>query len=201
MQSLLIATTNPGKIKEMRALLGDLPLQLLTLLDLNIHADVAETGSTYAENAAIKALAYSQLSGLPALADDSGLEVDALEGAPGIHSARYSPLPGASDADRRAFLLLNLGAKPKPWLAHFHCTAAIALPGRDVVLCEGSCAGEIIATERGSNGFGYDPIFYMPELHATMAELTDEEKNRLSHRARAIQAARPHLIELLGLVP
>lgn len=196
---LLIATTNKGKIIELRELLQDLPLQLLTLLDVNIHSDVAETGSTYAENAALKALAYSRASGLPALADDSGLEVDVLDGAPGLHSARYSPLPGAVDADRRAVLLYNLRGKPQPWTAHFHCTVAVATPDGQVRFAEGACYGQIIEEERGSNGFGYDPLFFMPELGQTMAELQREQKNRLSHRARAVMAAVPVLRALFKL--
>lgn len=195
---ILIATTNRGKIAEIRELLQDLPAQLVTLRDVHIHQEVPETGSTYAENAALKALAYSQASGMLAIADDSGLEVDALDGAPGLHSARYAPLPGATDADRRAYLLQNLRGKPQPWAAHFHCTAVAALPGGEHYFAEGQCLGQIIPEERGHDGFGYDPLFYMPELGRTMAELSREEKNRLSHRARALQAIRPVLLKLLG---
>jgi len=196
MKQVLIATTNPGKIVEMRDLLVDLPIQLLTLLDVNIHQDVAETGSTYAENAALKARFYSQASGLLALADDSGLEVDALDGAPGLHSARYLARPGASDADRRAYLLHNLRGHPRPWTAHFHCTAAVASPAGEVLLAEGQCFGEILDEERGSGGFGYDPLFFLPESGCTMAQLSRAEKNRVSHRARAVLAARPLLLRL-----
>ena len=197
MHRLLIATTNPGKLAEFRELLGDLPVELaLPERDLR----VAETGSSYAENAALKARAYAAAGGLPTLADDSGLEVDALGGAPGLHSARYSPLPGANDADRRAHLLANLRGLPRPWTAHFHCTVALALPGGEVQFSEGDVYGEILPEERGSNGFGYDPLFLLPELGRTMAELTRGEKNTLSHRARALHAALPALRALLGLV-
>lgn len=196
MRRLLIATTNPGKLVEFRELLGALPVELV-LPERDLQ--VAETGSNYAENAALKARAYAAASGLPALADDSGLEVDALGGAPGLFSARYSPLPGASDADRRAHLLANLRGLPRPWTAHFHCTAALALPDGDLHLAEGQVFGEILPEERGSNGFGYDPLFLLPELGRTMAELTREEKNTLSHRARALLAALPAIRKLLGL--
>ncbi len=152
-----------------------------------------EDGATYSENAAKKAIAFAQASRLISLADDSGLEVDALDGAPGLHSARYHPKPGANDADRRAYLLENLAGKPRPWTAHFHATIAIAIPEQDVQVVEGNCYGEIIPEERGSGGFGYDPIFFFPELNQTMAELEMDEKNRLSHRAKAVMNAIPIL--------
>jgi len=132
------------------------------------------------------------------LADDSGLEVDALGGAPGLHSARYSPAPGAKDADRRKLLLQNLAQYPRPWVAHFHCTVAIATPGGDLFFTEGSCSGEIIPEERGTNGFGYDPIFQFAGSTLTMAELSTAEKNCLSHRALAIQAAKPILAKIFN---
>jgi len=122
-----------------------------------------------------------------------------LDGAPGIYSARYSPKPGATDADRRMFLLKNLRERPRPWLAHFHAAIAVALPGGEVHIAEGDCPGEIIPEERGSNGFGYDPIFLLSERRLTMAELGDVEKNRLSHRARAVTNAEPILKEVLGI--
>ncbi len=123
----------------------------------------------------------------------SGLEVDALDGAPGLYSKRYSPKPEASDADRRAYMLENLKDKPRPWKAHFHATIAIATSEKDVQVVEGNCYGEIIPEERGTGGFGYDPIFLFPELNKTMAELEMEEKNRLSHRAKAVMNAIPVL--------
>ncbi|TLN24294.1 RdgB/HAM1 family non-canonical purine NTP pyrophosphatase [bacterium] len=196
MKRLLIATTNPGKLLEFRELLGDLPVELV-LPERDLQ--VAETGSSYAENAALKARAYAAASGLLTLADDSGLEVAALGGAPGLYSARYSPLPGANDADRRAHLLANLRGLPQPWTAHFHCTVAVALPGGEIHFADGQVYGEILLEERGSNGFGYDPLFLLPELGRTMAELTREEKNTLSHRARAVHAALPELKMLLGV--
>ncbi|MEJ5225620.1 MAG: RdgB/HAM1 family non-canonical purine NTP pyrophosphatase [Anaerolineales bacterium] len=198
MNRLLIATENQGKMRELRELLADLPLELLTPSQLGLNLKVEETGSTYAENAALKARAYAQAASLPALADDSGLEVDALDGAPGLRSARYHPRPGASDADRRAYLLENLRGKPRPWTARFHATIAIALPDGAVHFAEGYCPGEIIPHERGTGGFGYDPIFLLPDLGLTMAELSMEQKNRLSHRARAVMNARALLAQIFG---
>ena len=196
---LLIATTNAGKIRELHAILENLGIQLVTPADLSLNLDVHEDGSTYAENAAKKAIAFSNASGLTSLADDSGLEVDALDGAPGLFSARYSPKPGATDKDRRDFLLRNLADKPRPWTARFRATVAVAGPGGSVEWAEGVCEGQIIPEERGSGGFGYDPIFFMPELGRTMAELSEEIKNRLSHRARAVQAALPILKRVFEL--
>jgi len=193
---LLIATNNPGKRLEIVDLLQGLECQIVTPAELGLTLVVEETGQTYAENAALKAEAFCRLSGLITLADDSGLEVDALAGAPGIHSARYAPQPNATDADRRAYLLQQLQGKPRPWTAHFHCTIAIQQPNAPIRFVTGDCYGEIIPQERGQNGFGYDPIFYLPELQRCMAELSMAEKNRLSHRARALLAARPILNEI-----
>jgi XTP/dITP diphosphohydrolase len=198
MPTLLIATGNPGKVREINALLEGLNIALVTPKQLGLKQEVEETGNTYAENATIKAVAFARAARLIALADDSGLEVDALAGSPGVRSARYSPKPGATDADRRAYLLERLQTYPPPWKAHFHCTVALASPSGEVLYAEGDCFGEIINQERGSNGFGYDPIFFIPELDKTMAELTMGEKNRLSHRARAIKSAIPILTEMLS---
>ena len=196
---LFITTNNQGKVKEIRAILQNLDLDLVLPVDLHLELDVDEDGQTYAENATKKALAFSRASGLTALADDSGLEVDALDGAPGLHSARYSTLPNATDADRRATLLLNLSRYPRPWAAKFRATIAIASPGRGVKLAEGICPGEIVPTERGKGGFGYDPIFLLSDINKTMAELQMDEKNRLSHRGQAVRKAIPILVELLKI--
>jgi XTP/dITP diphosphohydrolase len=195
---LLIATNNKGKIKELQGLLKDTGIELVTPAQINIDIDVLEDGSTYAENASKKAVAFAQSSGLISLADDSGLEVDALGGAPGLYSARYGSPDGQklSDAERRAFLIKNLADKPRPWTARFHATIAVAVPDGDVHLSEGFCEGEIIPEERGTSGFGYDPIFLLSELGKTMAELSMEEKNRLSHRARAVMNAKQILDRL-----
>ncbi len=195
---LLIATNNKGKIKELQGLLKDTGIELVTPAQINIDIDVLEDGSTYAENASKKAVAFAQSSGLISLADDSGLEVDALGGAPGLYSARYGSPDGQklSDAERRAFLIKNLADKPRPWTARFHATIAVAVPDGDVHLSEGFCEGEIIPEERGTSGFGYDPIFLLSELGKSMAELSMEEKNRLSHRARAVMNAKQILDQL-----
>ncbi len=197
MHQLLIATGNRGKVHELQSLLHGLEVKLLIPNDLGLEMDVLEDGSTYEENAGKKALAYGTASGLITLADDSGLEVDALNGAPGLHSARYSPNPGASDADRRAYLLSRLAGKPQPWKAHFHSTVALFLPETSSIkFVSGDCYGEVIPFERGTNGFGYDAIFYLPELMKTMAEISTEQKNTISHRAIAVKNAFPLLEEI-----
>ena len=195
---LLIASSNKGKLAEIMALLQDIPLDAVLPSDMGIQMDVEEDGTTYAENSLKKALAYCQVSGLVTLADDSGLEVDALGGQPGLHSARFSGKPGATDADRRKFLLEKLKGHPQPWPATFRSTVVIATPDGRTFTLDGECRGEIIPEERGTNGFGYDPIFLVEGMNRTMAELSMEEKNTLSHRARAILASRPVLMNLAG---
>jgi len=197
MKNLLLATNNIGKLREIQAILSGLQIQLLAPSEIGIRLDVVEDGETYSENATRKALAFARASHYISLADDSGLEVDALDGAPGLHSARFSPKPGATDADRRALLLQILQAYPRPWRAHFHCTVALATPDGWVGVAEGNCPGEIIPEERGQNGFGYDPIFLVVEKDLTMAELDLEGKNQISHRARAVRAAIPLILEKL----
>ncbi len=194
---LLIATNNKGKLEEMQALLSGLNLEVLTPEELGVNLRVNEDGTTYGENAEKKAIAFARITDLISLADDSGLEVEALGGAPGIYSARYTGRQGASDAERRAFLLKNLEGKPRPWQARFRAAIAIAVPHGSVQVIEGQCPGEIIPEERGTGGFGYDQIFLIPELGRTMAELDMQEKNRISHRARAVLKARP-ILEMLA---
>ena len=203
---VLVGSNNRGKLREIQAIFEEMPfydkLEFYLPSDLGVFVDVEENGSTYQENAALKARSFFKaasvlLDPLLVLADDSGLEVHALNGEPGLHSARYSPLPNATDADRRALILTNLQDKPQPWNAHFHCTIALAEPDGNINLYEGRCDGEIIAAERGNNGFGYDPIFYLPDQQKTMAEISDEEKNRISHRALAVRALMPRVKEIL----
>ena len=197
-QKLLIATRNKGKLREYRQILADLPMQITDLETEGIHEEVEETGRTFTENAIRKATAYARLSGLWTWADDSGLEVDALDGQPGVHSARYAG-PGASDEERYRLLLQRLAdVPPDRRSARFRCVVAIATPDGRVETAEGRCEGEIISTPRGTHGFGYDPVFYLPERGMTMAELPPEEKNRISHRARAAQAARAILERMLA---
>ncbi|MGC8838060.1 MAG: XTP/dITP diphosphatase [Anaerolineae bacterium] len=193
---LLIATHNPGKVRELRALLGDLPLELTWPGELGLDLQVEESGASFEENARLKALAYARASGLWTLADDSGLEVDALGGAPGVHSARYGG-PGASDVDRYRLLLERMAGVPEGQRqARFRCVVALASPQGQVWTAEGRVEGVVAREPRGENGFGYDPVFYMPDLGCTMAELPQEQKNRLSHRARAVEAIRPLLERL-----
>jgi len=196
---LLAATGNPGKLKEIKAILRQLDIKLISPQDISLNMDIAETGASYSENARIKAEAYLQASGIPVLADDSGLEVQVLDGAPGIHSARFSPKENATDADRRDYLLNNLKRKSHPWKAHFHCTAILMFPGGETIETTGRCNGIIVSEERGEHGFGYDPIFYIPEFAATMAELDPLIKNRISHRARALQALIPDIQKRLTI--
>ena len=198
MNRLLVATNNPGKMQELRALLSDLAVLLVTPEEAGLDLSVTEDGESYVENAQKKAAAFAAASGLISLADDSGLEVGALDGAPGLRSARYLAHAGATDADRRALLLQNLRGKPRPWMARFRAAVAISVPGGETHWAEGDCPGEIIPEERGAGGFGYDPIFLVSGTGQTMAELDMHEKNRVSHRARAITKARPILRQLLG---
>ena len=164
----------------------------MSLDGVGVEEEVEETGATFEENAVLKATAYCRLSSLMTLADDSGLEVDALEGEPGVHSARYAG-EGAGDDERIALLLRNLRDRPKPWTARFRCVVAVASPrlarkyggAESVRTFDGWCEGEIVGEPRGDNGFGYDPVFFIPELGKTMAELTVEEKNGISHRSAA----------------
>jgi XTP/dITP diphosphohydrolase len=197
MSRILIASNNQGKLVEFQALSMDLKVGLSTPAQLGIDLTVQEDGKTYAENAALKGKAFARASGMITLADDSGLEVDALRGLPGLRSARFSLKAGATDADRRLYLLQRLTGKPRPWTARFRCVLALVTSDGEVRFSEGTCQGEVVPGERGEHGFGYDPIFMLPELGKTMAELTMEEKNSLSHRARAFRAILPVLAQLL----
>jgi XTP/dITP diphosphohydrolase len=186
---LLLGTSSRKKLGELVPILGGAPLTLVTPADLGLDLDVEETGHNFRDNAILKANAFARAAGLPALADDSGLEVDALHGAPGVRSARYAG-PGATDADRIALLLRNLDGVPAGQrTARFRCTMALATPEGLVGTVDGACEGEIAFSPRGSNGFGYDPVFLLPHLGRTMAELEDEQKHAISHRGRAGRAA------------
>lgn len=186
---LLVSTRNQGKLRELSELLGSVPFELVSLSDVGIDDDVEETGQTFEDNAILKAETYRDLSGMLTLADDSGLEVDALGGEPGVRSARYAG-PDATDDDRIRLLLKNLESTPEAsWTAQFTCVIAIASPDEETLLFPGSCRGKIVREPRGENGFGYDPIFLFPDLGLTMAELTPEQKNAISHRAIAVSKA------------
>jgi XTP/dITP diphosphohydrolase len=187
---ILLGSNNPGKLEELRSLLtGIAGLELTSPDDIGLSITVEENGVTYKENAILKAKAFAAASGLPALADDSGLEVATLGGAPGLHSARTAP----TAKERRAIVLQQLAGMPRPWKAVFRSTVALALPNGELHIAEGECRGEINPTERGDGGFGYDPIFIVEGTDRTMAELSMEEKNRLSHRARAIEKIKERL--------
>lgn len=196
---ICLATENKGKVAEIQALLDGLPITVCTSNDLGIEMDVEETGKTYRENAYLKASAYAARTRLPSLGDDSGLEVAALDGAPGLYSNRFAPVQNPTDHDRRMYLLSILADKPEPWTAFFTCTICLCFPNGRHWFFNGRCDGEIIPVERGTNGFGYDPIFLMAGSTKTMAELTDDEKNKVSHRAKAIQNTRPVLDRLIRM--
>lgn len=189
-----MATFNPSKAREIRALLGDLPCTVTDLTSLDLPA-VAEDGQTYRENAILKATTYARGSGLLTLADDSGIEVEALGGRPGPRSARYGG-EGLTDSERVPTLLEELRDVPLPRRARYYCVVAIAGPQTLLGVVEGACYGEIALEPRGSGGFGYDPIFYVPHLGRTMAELEPELKDLVSHRGQAVRRAR-ELLECL----
>jgi XTP/dITP diphosphohydrolase len=193
---LLIATHNRGKLVEYQAMLADLPFDLVTLDEVGIRDDVAESGATFAENARLKAVEYAKRSGLLTLADDSGLEVDALGGEPGVFSKRYAG-EGKTDAERNLFLLDKLrGVPPDKRSARFRCAIALASPDGQLWEMDGVCEGEIGFEPRGTHGFGYDPLFQVAARGVRMAELPTEEKNKISHRARAAEKARIILEEI-----
>ena len=196
---LLVATHNQGKVQEYRELLRCVPLELVSLDDLGINEDVEETGETFRENAWLKAHAYSALGGLLTLSDDSGLEVDALGGQPGIHSARYGGQACRSDEDRVSLLLSNMEGIPWPRrTARFRCVIALCQPGGIEVSLVGSVAGMIQYKPEGTEGFGYDPVFYLPSFDRTIAQLSMAEKNRISHRGDAAHKAVRTLTSLVA---
>ena len=185
MMKLLLATQNKGKQKEWTALLASLPLTIVAPEDLGLDIDVDETGETYQDNAFLKAVAYAKASGCPALADDSGLEVDALDGAPGVRSARYK-----LGTDKVRYLALLEALKDVPEAqrgARFRCVAALALPHGEKHSTEGVCEGSIRFSPSGTEGFGYDPVFFVTSHQQTMAQLSRDVKNQISHRARAAE--------------
>ena len=191
---LLIATGNPGKMREYVSLLRDIPFELVSLKDLGITQEVDETGETFEENAWLKASEYAAMSGILTLADDSGLEVDALSGEPGVLSARYGGDSCAGDHDRVSLLLKNLANVPwEERTARFRCVIAIAQLSSEeptqIAQTEGSVAGMIQYTPQGDDGFGYDPVFYLPSYEKTLAQLSLDDKNRISHRAGAARKA------------
>ena len=191
---LLVATNNPGKLKEFRALLD--PLDLVAPAELALQLEVEENGGSFAANAGLKARAFAAAAGLVALADDSGLEVDALGGAPGVRTARYGG-PHLDDAGRCRLLLHQLGQVrgARRRRARFRCCLVAAAPDGRSCRAEGVCPGSIAPAPAGAGGFGYDPVFYLPRYRRTMAQIPAELKNQISHRARALRAMAPLLVE------
>ena len=196
---LFLATTNSGKIREIRQLLAGVPVAITTPADLAPPPPAPEeNGATFAENAALKAMAYAQASGLPTVAEDSGLVIDALDGRPGVHSARYD---GATYPEKFANLYRELAGHDRPWTARFVCALALAMPGDQphiVFTAEGTVEGEITTPPRGSNGFGYDPVFLYPPYGSTLAEVDDVRKMAASHRGAAFRKLRAWLLNGQG---
>ena len=196
MDKIVFATTNEGKVKEIKEILGDFPIEVVSMKEMGITADIEENGTTFEENSLIKARALVKLTGLPALADDSGLEVDYLNGEPGIYSARY--LGRDTDYDYKNNYIIDKlsGAKGEERSARFVCVISLVLPdGREFVE-RGVVEGLIGYEQKGENGFGYDPIFYLPEYGKTSAEIPPEEKNRISHRGKALTAMKKLIVTL-----
>ncbi len=200
-RKVVIATRNRGKIRELQALLEDLGLELVSVGDIEGVPEVVEDGATFLENAVKKAVEVARATGLAAIADDSGLEVDALGGRPGVYSARYAG-EGASDEDNYRKLLKELeGIPEKERTARFKCVMVAARPDGTHIWTEGACEGVIASEPKGSQGFGYDPVFYLPDKGRTMAQLSKEEKNAISHRGRAMRRLKEMLREFLNSSP
>lgn len=185
MRRLVLATRNAGKVRELVSLLGPLGVEVASLADYPGLPEIPEEGDTFEANAVFKAREVARLTGETALADDSGLEVDALDGAPGVHSARFAGEPKDDAANNAKLLRLLEGVPPERRTARFRCVVALATPEGEVYTAEGSSEGVILDRPRGENGFGYDPLFYVPALGKTFAELDMEVKNRISHRGKA----------------
>ena len=200
MKRMIFATGNENKMKEIREILGALPLEILSMKEAGVSADIVGDGKTFEENALIKARAICKLAGEMVLADDSGLEVDALNGAPGVYSARYSEdmpdLPGATKDERNTMKLLAALSSVRLWnrSARFRTVVAVCTPEGETLVAPGTWEGSVACSPRGKNGFGYDPVFLDPELGLTAAEMSPEEKMSRSHRAKALR-------ELLRLWP
>lgn len=195
---IILATQNQGKIRELQELLVDETIEVLSLRDLADWEEVEENGVTFADNAALKARVAAQKTGLIALADDSGLEVDALNGAPGVYSARFAGEPKDDERNNGKLLQQLESTSDDKRTARFRCALVVVTPEGEEFLTEGSVEGQILRQRRGTDGFGYDPLFYVPEYARTMAELTLTEKNKLSHRAQAFRKVIPILQTLRG---
>lgn len=197
MEKLVVATKNQGKLREVKALLADYPLEVLSLKDFPDLPEIEETGSTFAENALIKATTVAKQTGLLALGDDSGLEVDCLDGRPGVLSARFAGEPVSDWRNNQKLLALMAGIEPEKRTARFRCVVAIVEPTGQSYLAEGTCEGRIGYTMVGDQGFGYDPLFIIPGLGLTLAQLDMASKNKISHRSQALKQAIPILLSIL----
>jgi XTP/dITP diphosphohydrolase len=193
MPHVLVATHNAGKLREIRQMTAAAPISWHSLDEFPHVPPAEETGATFTENARLKALYYARHCGLVTLADDSGLEVDALDGAPGVQSARYAGTPRSDDANNRKLIQALADVPPERRAARFRCAMAVAEAGETVLESVGTLEGRIIDTPRGHNGFGYDPHFLIPDLNRTAAELPSDEKNARSHRGQALRGILPQL--------
>ncbi|WEA43930.1 XTP/dITP diphosphatase [Priestia aryabhattai] len=191
MREIIIATKNAGKVKDFETLFSPKGFQVKSLLDFPEMEDVEETGVTFAENATLKAEAISFALNKPVIADDSGLAIDALNGEPGVYSARYAGENKDDNANIEKVLQKLNDVPFEKRTARFHCALAIAVPGKRTEIVEGTCAGHILEEKRGENGFGYDPIFFVEKWRCSMAELSKEQKNQISHRANALKKLAP----------
>lgn len=198
MKKIILATGNQGKLHEFRSLTSRYPWTVLSLKDFPELPKVLETGSTFRENARLKAASAAEKTGLVSLADDSGLVVDYLGGFPGVNSARFAGEEGNDQKNNEKLLKMLEGVPEDQRKARFSCTIAVVEPSGQTVYCEGFCEGLILTEARGTNGFGYDPLFFLPELGKTMAELAMEEKNSISHRGKAFKAVLPLLEKILS---
>ena len=196
---MIVATTNEGKMKEIRAILGDIGEEILSLKDAGIKADIVEDGSTFEENAMIKARAICKLTGQMALADDSGLEVDALNKEPGIYSARYLGEDTSYEIKNRNIIERLQGVEGEARSGRFVCAIAAAFPDGECITTRGTIEGLITKEPKGENGFGYDPIVYVPEYGMTTGEMDPEEKNKISHRGKALTAMKK-ILEERGII-
>lgn len=189
MSKLIIATKNAGKVAEIKAIFAGLFDDILSLRDAGIDADVVEDGDTFLANAAKKAVQISRIADCPVLADDSGICVDGLGGAPGVYSARFSE-EGTDEANNKKIVEMTKGFTPEQLKCHYTCAIVLAKGGDVMYSCEGECHGTLLSEERGSGGFGYDPLFYLPEYGRTFGEIPADIKNKISHRARALETMR-----------
>ncbi|MCM3769955.1 MULTISPECIES: XTP/dITP diphosphatase [Priestia] len=191
MREIIIATKNAGKVKDFETLFSPKGFKVKSLLDFPEIEDVEETGVTFAENATLKAETISSALNKPVIADDSGLAIDALNGEPGVYSARYAGENKDDNANIEKVLQKLNGVPFEKRTARFHCALAIAVPGKRPEIVEGTCEGRILEEKKGENGFGYDPIFFVEKWNCSMAELSKEQKNQISHRANALQKLAP----------